>query len=281
MISNHSLLTSSGRGVRTARRAAGALALLACLVGPRPARGDGYVLTVVPAKDGQPGFLVGVKVNGVNVPFIISIDTGNGKPDNGGLIVNNNPAHNTAGDIGMTGGKPGTPIQTPAGPVTPIDDANMPAGQTVQPPPTTNPGNKTTQPTLPAKASETDLGGKDGADAIIGIRWLDDNFRSWGETQGKIGKFFFLTSKDQSADDAVTTYKLALNAAGDAPQQRPDGRPVGTDFKPLVFVPPQVLPSGALFINGGFSLTATLTDLSTGNSANNPFIISSRGWTAR
>jgi hypothetical protein len=246
--------------------------MLTCLAGPWVARGDGYVFTLVPTSDGTPGIRVGVNTPSGGVSYVITIDTGNGQPNNGGLTVNNNPLNNVAQKIGMTGGTPGKPIEAPGNAGSPANDnVNMPANQVFLPAPKTPPSNKTTQPTLPNKATTTDLRTDD---ALIGIKWLDDNFRDWGQTKGKNGKFFYMTKNDESAEDANTTHNLAVKMANAATPTVPNGRPIGTDFKPIVFIPSQTTPSGALFVNGGFAADLTLSNRLAGTSATDPFIIS-------
>ena len=114
------------------------------------------------------------------------------------MTVNNNG--NNATRIGVTAGTPGAPVVGAGGkPTAQTDNASLLSTLQVQPPPFTPPTNKNQQPPLPDKVSIMDLGevAKGAPPGLLTIEWLRDNFRNWGETDGKNGLFFYLTAKNE------------------------------------------------------------------------------------
>lgn len=226
---------------------------------------DIYAIPLKPTNlDTRPRINLTVNVAGNPQNVHTLIDTGAGV----GLYVKSH----ASGRLNMNAGGNAGQARGVGGAVPTRRNVPVPAGLMLMNPAAVPPGQASTSPMFPGTAT---VGrGAPGTDAIIGSNWLAGF--NYGRTRGAQGEYFWLASRAkgvQGETDARNIARLLVDAMPYTAQ--PNARPVDEKTEEIVPIPvPPTLP-GEEPMDLGFSMDLDLTNLLTGATSTEAFLIKS------
>jgi hypothetical protein len=200
----------------------------------------------------------------------VGIDTGNGLPDHGGLIINSGATNNVAGRLGLNPAGPGTaPLAAGGigGPAAGRTNVPMPGAPTfASGAPAVPPGQVNTAPAIPGSCNT--MGLPASMDALLGKQWLANY------NYAHFGNYWVMGAKKAtptgSAQNLATGNAIAAFLSGGT-VLGPDGRPLGVLNRPvnrtIVSTPPGTVP-----MDDGYAVATGLTN-PLGGQTNAPMLI--------